>query len=54
MTGRTAPFAAQAGAVRSFDEIGFGRWFMYVIACVELAGVIGSRSRDWRVRRRSV
>ncbi|MEU4701794.1 DoxX family protein [Nonomuraea dietziae] len=34
-------FAAQADAVRSFDEIGFGRWFMYVIACVELAGAIG-------------
>lgn len=28
-------FAAQADAVR------FGRWFMYVIACVELAGAIG-------------
>ena len=32
---------AYPAAVETFDRIGFGSWFIYVIAAVELAGAIG-------------
>ncbi|MEV0343026.1 DoxX family protein [Nocardia sp. NPDC050713] len=34
-------FVAQADAVRIFDAIGFGDWFMYFTGLVEVAGGIG-------------
>ncbi|MET8779681.1 DoxX family protein [Nocardia sp. NPDC004654] len=34
-------FVAQADAVRIFDAIGFGDWFMYFAGLVEVAGGIG-------------
>lgn len=34
-------FTALPLAVESFDTIGFGPWFMYFIATVELAGAVG-------------
>jgi uncharacterized membrane protein YphA (DoxX/SURF4 family) len=34
-------FIAYPPAVESFDTIGFGSWFMYFIATVELAGAAG-------------
>jgi uncharacterized membrane protein YphA (DoxX/SURF4 family) len=34
-------FTAYPEAVRTFDQIGFGHWFMYLIGSLELAGAIG-------------
>ncbi|MFI0447309.1 DoxX family protein [Actinomadura sp. 6N118] len=34
-------FSANAQTVEGFEKIGFGSWFMYFIATVELAGAVG-------------
>ncbi|MEU4092774.1 DoxX family protein [Streptomyces sp. NPDC026673] len=37
----TPKLIAHSSAVESFDTIGYGSWFMYLIGALELAGAIG-------------
>ncbi|MGW3242909.1 DoxX family protein [Streptomyces sp. NPDC001070] len=37
----TPKLIAHSSAVESFDTIGYGNWFMYLIGALELAGAIG-------------
>ncbi|WP_431960207.1 DoxX family protein [Actinacidiphila sp. bgisy160] len=37
----TPKLVAHSSAVESFDVIGYGSWFMYLIGALELAGAIG-------------
>ena len=34
-------------AVESFDDIGLGQWFRYLVGAVELAGAVGLVTRRW-------
>ncbi|UGY90996.1 DoxX family protein [Streptomyces gobiensis] len=41
LMGAVIKLTASAGSVESFDQIGFGGWFLYFIGAAELAGGIG-------------
>lgn len=40
-TGAIPALTADAGAVSTFEDIGFGMWFMYLTGALELLGAIG-------------